>query len=77
MSDDVGHALVALATATADGKTQTAFSVASDDVAAPPVLAATTAPAVTGTLRIGQQLTGATGVWTGSAPITYAFQWYR
>jgi hypothetical protein len=77
VADDVGHALVALGTATAGGKTQAAFSVASDDVAAPPVLAATTAPTVTGTMRIGQQLTGTTGVWTGSAPIAFAFQWYR
>ncbi|HEY2074128.1 MAG TPA: hypothetical protein VGG88_11190 [Gaiellaceae bacterium] len=74
---DVGHAVVALATATASGKTQAALSAASDPVAAPPVLAATTAPAVTGTPQIGQQLTGTTGVWTGTAPITYAFQWYR
>ncbi|HEY2542105.1 MAG TPA: hypothetical protein VGH92_03550 [Gaiellaceae bacterium] len=74
---DVGHALVAVATATADGKTQAAFSVASDAIAAPPVLAATAPPAVTGTFEVGQQLTGSTGVWTGTAPITYAFQWYR
>jgi hypothetical protein len=77
VADDVGHALVALATASAGGKTQAALSVASDPVAAPPVLAATTAPAVTGTLKVGQQLTGATGVWTGTAPIAYTFQWYR
>jgi hypothetical protein len=74
---DVGHAVAALVTATASGKTQAAFSVASDDVAAPPVLAATTAPAVTGSLKVGQQLAGATGQWTGTAPIAYAFQWYR
>ncbi|HEX5247638.1 MAG TPA: hypothetical protein VFW41_10975 [Gaiellaceae bacterium] len=74
---DVGHAVAALVTATASGKTQAAFSVASDDVAAPPVLAATTAPAVTGTLKVGQQLAGATGQWTGTAPIAYGFQWYR
>lgn len=74
---DVGHAVVALVTATASGKTQAVFSVASDAVAAPPVLAATTAPAVTGTLKVGQQLAGATGQWTGTAPIAYAFQWYR
>ncbi len=77
VADDVGHALVAIATATSGGKRQSAFSVASDDVAAPPPLAPTTAPAVTGTLRVGQRLTGTTGVWTGLAPITYAFQWYR
>lgn len=77
VADDVGHVLVALATASADGKTQTAFSTASAAVAAPPALAATAAPAVTGTLEVGQQLTGSTGVWTGDAPIAYAFQWYR
>ncbi|HUZ99394.1 MAG TPA: hypothetical protein VMU74_08540 [Gaiellaceae bacterium] len=76
---DVGHAVAALvtATATAAGKTQETFSVASDGVVAPPALAATTAPAVTGTLKIGQQLSGTTGQWTGTAPIAYAFQWYR
>ena len=74
---DVGHAVVALVTGTASAKTQAAFSVASDDVLAPPVLAATTPPSVTGTLKAGQQLSGTTGVWTGTAPITYAFQWYR
>lgn len=77
VADDVGHAVVAVATATAAGKTQVALSVATDAIAAPPVLAATTAPAVTGTVEIGRQLTGSTGVWTGTAPITYAFQWYR
>jgi hypothetical protein len=74
---DVGHSVAALVTATASGKTQAAFSAASDDVAAPPVLAATTAPAVTGSVKVGQQLAGATGQWTGTAPIAYAFQWYR
>lgn len=77
VADDVGHALLALATATAAGATQAALSVASDAVAAPPALAAATPPSVTGTLEVGQQLTATTGVWTGAAPITYAFQWYR
>jgi hypothetical protein len=74
---DVGHALVVVATATVGGAKQAVLSVATDAVAAPPALAATTAPAVTGTPKVGKQLTGATGVWTGSAPITYSFQWYR
>lgn len=77
VADDVGHALVAVVTATAAGKTQSAFSVASDAVVAPPALAATTPPAVTGTAKVGRQVTGTTGVWTGTAPIAYAFQWYR
>jgi len=74
---DVGHALAALVTATVSGKTQAALSVASDAVAVPPVLAATMPPAVTGMVKVGQQLAGTTGRWTGTAPITYAFQWYR
>src|SRR5205823_3160660 len=74
---DVGHALAALVTATVSGKTQAALSVASDAVAAPPVLAVTAPPAVTGTLKVGQQLNGTSGVWTGTAPITYVFQWHR
>ena len=77
VADDVGHALVAVATATGGGKTQSAFSVASDVVVAAPALAATTPPAVTGTAKAGQELTATTGVWTGTVPIAYAFQWYR
>jgi Ig domain of plant-specific actin-binding protein len=77
VADDVGHELAVVVTATAGGKTSAAYSAASELVVAPPVLAATSAPAVTGTLKVGQQLTGTTGVWTGSAPIAYAFQWYR
>lgn len=77
VADDVGHALVAVVTATVAGKTQSAFSAASDAVAAPPQLAATARPTVTGTAKVGQRLTGTTGVWTGAAPITYAYQWYR
>jgi Ig domain of plant-specific actin-binding protein len=77
VADDVGHALVAVVTATAAGKTQSAFSVATDAIAAPPVLAATTPPIVTGTAEVGQQLASTTGVWAGTAPIVYAFQWYR
>ena len=77
VADDVGHALAAVVTATSAGKTQSAFSVASDDVAAPPALAVTTPPELTGTAKAGSRVTATTGVWTGTAPITYAFQWYR
>jgi len=74
---DVGHALAALVTATFGATTQTALSVATDPIQAPPVLAATTSPTVTGTPKVGRRLTGATGVWTGTAPISYHYQWYR
>ena len=74
---DVGHELVALVTATIGGATQAAWSAATEPILAPPVLAATSSPTIIGTLEAGQRLVGGTGVWTGSAPIRYAYQWYR
>jgi hypothetical protein len=74
---DFGHELVALVTATVGGATQAALSAATDAIQAPPALAATSLPTIAGTLKVGQRLAGATGVWTGAGPITYAFQWYR
>ncbi len=37
----------------------------------------TIAPAITGTAQVGQTLTCSSGTWTGTAPITYAYQWKR
>ena len=37
----------------------------------------TSPPTVSGTPQEGQALTGATGTWTGTQPISFAFQWYR
>ena len=34
-------------------------------------------PSVTGTTRVGQVLRTTRGTWTGTAPITYAFRWFR
>jgi hypothetical protein len=38
---------------------------------------ATLAPAITGTLQQGKQLTVSTGTWTTTGTTTYAYQWYR
>jgi hypothetical protein len=73
---DVGHALVALVTATFGSSTETAFSLATGPIQAS-VLANTVPPAVAGTLRVGQQLSGSLGTWTGAPPIAYHDQWYR
>jgi len=37
----------------------------------------TVAPAITGTPEPDEILTCSQGTWTGDAPITYAYQWYR
>lgn len=77
VAGDVGHVLAVLVTATIGSEKASALSVVTEAIQAPPALAATSPPAIEGTLKVGQRLTGSTGVWTGSVPITYHYQWYR
>ena len=37
----------------------------------------TVAPVISGTAVVGQVLSSTTGTWTGTAPITYSYQWKR
>jgi thermitase len=48
---------------------------AATPTATPP--ASTTLPTISGTAQASQTLTGAPGSWTGTAPITYTYQWNR
>jgi hypothetical protein len=74
---DVGHTLRVRVTATnADGSTN-ARSEPSDIVvsnAAP--LTNTARPTITGTARVGEELTATEGTWTGN-PTSFTFQWQR
>ena len=72
------HSLAVRAYAT-DGRTATAPSsvtVANTPLAQAPAVSGTV-PAPTGTAVVGQVLAASTGTWSGTQPITYAYQWQR
>jgi hypothetical protein len=53
--------------------------IAVEAAVGPPAVAPqnTVAPAISGTTTTGQTISCSTGTWTGTAPITYAYQWKR
>ena len=55
------------------------FVASSNSVSAVNVVAPTNsvAPVISGTTIVGQVLTSTTGTWSGTAPITYSYQWKR
>jgi hypothetical protein len=53
--------------------TATRFSTAFGPIASAPTV--TTNPAISGTTRVGRQLSASTGTWTGSPTLSY--QWFR
>jgi Tol biopolymer transport system component/Ca2+-binding RTX toxin-like protein len=75
-STDVGSTLRIAVTATNTAGSATASSAATGVVTASgPVN--TVAPSITGTPRVATLLSALRGTWTGTAPITYAYQWQR
>jgi hypothetical protein len=58
---------------------ESSFIVSSNSVSAINAVAPsnTVAPVISGTAVVGQVLTSTTGTWTGTAPITYSYQWKR
>lgn len=75
-----GDQLTASVVYTAPGAAATApIALGPVTIAAPPAVAPsnTALPAVTGTARVGRMLALSTGIWSGTAPIAYAFQWQR
>ena len=77
-SVDEGHALQLLVTATdADGSASASspHTPAIGSEAASPE--STSPPSLEGTPTVGNTLSASAGVWSGSEPISYAYQWQR
>jgi hypothetical protein len=75
-SGDVGQTFRAVVTATNAAGNDTASSPVTTVVAAV-APSNYTWPAVTGTTADGRTLTTGPGVWTGSTPMTYSYEWKR
>lgn len=80
---DVGHTVRVTETATNAGGSSTPAVSAATGVVQPlpsPVLARpanTSGPVVSGSTTLGQSLATSTGAWSGTAPISYSYQWQR
>ena len=73
---DIGHKLRARVTATNVAGSAAVTTVPSNLVAAQPP-ANTTPPVISGTTQDGSTLSVNQGTWTGTAPLSYAYQWQR
>jgi fibronectin-binding autotransporter adhesin len=76
-ADDVGQTVRSAVTARNSGGTNTATSTASSVVRAAQAPTNGGAPTIAGTAAVGGTLTAANGSWSGTAPITYAYEWER
>jgi hypothetical protein len=73
---DVDHALKVAVTATNADGSSTATSAASDAVSSGKGPVNTGQPQVSGTAKVGEELSASTGTWTGGVR-SYSYQWQR
>jgi hypothetical protein len=77
-SSDVGHRLRVVVTAKNSAGSATATSAATDvALAAGAAPVNTSLPTITGTVQDNSTLTASAGSWTGTAPLTYTYDWRR
>jgi hypothetical protein len=74
---DVGHTLCFLVTAYSSPSSSTQKASAPSGVVAVGTPLNRAAPTVSGATQVGQTLTATSGVWDGSSPISYTYQWRR
>jgi uncharacterized protein YukE len=76
VSNDVGSTVRVIVTATNEAGSTSAASPATNIIAA--LLPSNTGlPSITGILTDGQLLSATTGSWSGSGPISFAYQWQQ
>lgn len=76
--DDIGYRLLLRVTATNSAGSLTSDSDPTGLVPTPPVApSVTAAPSVSGTAQQGQTLEASSGLWDGTLPIAYFYQWVR
>jgi hypothetical protein len=80
VSTDIGTTLRLSVTANSKWGSATATSAATSAVTAPPTTVSTapssvTPPAVSGVTQAGQTVSASSGSWSGTQPLTYAYQW--
>jgi hypothetical protein len=75
-SGDVDHTLKVAVTATNSDGSNTATSSATDVISSGHGPVSTAAPQVSGTAKVGEQLSATTGTWTGGVR-SYSYQWQR
>jgi phosphatidylinositol-3-phosphatase len=74
---DVGHTIRAVVVASNAGGQGVATSAQTAVITSATPPTNTTAPAVSGAPQQGQTLTTSKGVWNGTTPLSYSYQWQR